>query len=77
VTHPDAAPERRGRPPAPPGPRGEDADSVNVVVVLFIIALVIGGVWVFRGLSERNEIENCIASGRHDCIKIEDFKTSP
>ena len=59
----------------PPDPTDEEpSGGGNIAAILFILALVIGGVWVFSKLRERNEIENCIASGRHDCIDIKDFK---
>ena len=70
------APSHNARQP-PDDPEEENTGSVNLFAILFILALVIGGVWVFTKLGEHNEIENCIASGRHDCIDVRDFKPTP
>jgi hypothetical protein len=67
-------PDAPRRPPEPPE---EEPRSVNIAAILLILALVIGGAWVFTKLGERNQIENCIASGRHDCIDVRDFKPTP
>ena len=71
MTRTDPPPDRPRRPePVDEGPSG----GANIAAILFILALVIGGVWLFSKLHERNDIENCIASGRRDCIDIRDFK---
>jgi flagellar biogenesis protein FliO len=58
-----------------PAPEEEEASGgVNIAAILLILALVIGGAWVFIKLGQHNDIENCIASGRHDCIDVRDFK---
>jgi hypothetical protein len=49
----------------------DNRDGVNIVAVLFVIALALGGIWLFNKLVEHNEIEKCIASGRHDCVKLD------
>jgi hypothetical protein len=68
-------PEKPPRPPEPP--EEENTGAVNLAALLFIIALAIGGAWVFTKLGEHNSIENCIASGRRDCIDVHDFKPTP
>ena len=60
----------RAAPPAE-AQEEENQDGVNIVAVLFVIALALGGIWLFNKLIEHNEIENCIASGRHDCVKLD------
>jgi hypothetical protein len=75
VTHPDTPPSDDSR--QPDDPEQENTGSVNLAAILLIVALVIGGVWVFTKLGEHNQIENCIASGRRDCIDVRDFKQTP
>lgn len=69
---PDESPE-----PHSDAEEQENGGAVNFAAVLLILALVIGGVWVFTKLGEHNQIENCIASGRRDCIDVRDFKQTP
>jgi hypothetical protein len=52
-------------------PEEENRDGVNIAAVLFVIALALGGIWLFNKLIEHSQIENCIASGRHDCVKLD------
>jgi hypothetical protein len=65
------------KPRQPDLPEEEASDGVNIAAILLILALVLGGAWVFTKLREHNDIENCIASGRHDCIDVRDFKETP
>ena len=40
----------------------------NVVALVFVALLFAGAVWLFTSIQHHRELENCIASGRHDCI---------
>jgi hypothetical protein len=61
----------RRAPQATDLPEEENRDGVNIAAVLFVIALSLGGIWLFNKLIEHNQIENCIASGRHDCVRLD------
>jgi len=72
VTHSNEPPpdEVRG-PPQPEGPRHEEnRDFANIVALVFVIALALGGYWLFKEIERHNEIQNCIASGRRNCIDL-------
>ena len=48
-------------------PDGNGSDRGNIAAVVVVIALVIGGIWLFSKLSASNETLNCVASGRTNC----------
>ena len=59
--------------PPEEGPEPPDDDlpnRTNIVALVFVAALFAGAYWVFNLLERHREIENCIASGRRDCIEI-------
>ena len=51
-------------------PDEEERGRPNIIALVFIVALFAGAYWVFNLLERHREIENCIASGRRDCIEI-------
>ncbi|WP_158813193.1 hypothetical protein [Methylocapsa sp. S129] len=51
-------------------PEDENRDGANIAAVIFIIALVIGGIWLFNKLNSSNDMLNCVASGRTNCHPI-------
>jgi hypothetical protein len=60
-------------PPTPEPPEEEaHRNFVNLVAAIFVLILAIAAIWVFKALDEHRQIENCIASGRHDCIPLGD-----
>jgi len=62
--------KRRGA-PEPDGPHDdEDRSRANIVAIVFILVLYVGAFWLFKSLQSHREIENCIASGRRDCIDL-------
>jgi len=62
---------KRGETPEPNEPHGdEDRSRANLIAVVFIVTLFIGAFWLFKSLESHREIENCIASGRRDCIDL-------
>jgi flagellar biogenesis protein FliO len=58
----DAAPERG---------RGD------LFAVAFVILLTLGAIWLVRELIRHNEILNCVASGRRDCVEPIRLNDSP
>jgi hypothetical protein len=60
-----APPEDADEPDGDEGPGRSNIAAIVVIVVLFA-----GAYWVFNLLEHHREIQNCIASGRRDCIEI-------
>jgi hypothetical protein len=57
--------------PAPPDDdEGGDRSRANLAALAFIIVLFIGAYWLFTELQRHRAIEDCVASGRHDCIPL-------
>jgi hypothetical protein len=48
----------------------EGRGRANLAAGIFIVALLVGGYWLFRELERYRETDNCIASGRRDCIPL-------
>jgi hypothetical protein len=65
-----APPEKGSEPPDDDGP-----GRPNIVALVFIVVLFAGAWWVFDLLQRHNQIQNCIASGRRDCIEIAPSRT--
>jgi hypothetical protein len=63
MSEPSSAP-----PPAPQDDEPPDRSRANVVALVFVALLFAGAVWLFTSIQHHRELENCIASGRHDCI---------
>ena len=61
-------------PPHDPEDDGDLDESgrsrANIVALVFILVLFAGSFWLFKSLQEHRQIENCIASGRRDCIAL-------
>jgi len=73
--------------PRPPGPppvedlakyQGKESDDeyrdrmiVNIAAFAFIVALAAAGWWLAGTMSEMRKKEDCIASGRRDCVPLE------
>jgi hypothetical protein len=55
---------------APPEEPDEDNSRATLIAFVFVIVLAAGGYWLFNTLMEHRRIEECIASGRRDCIPI-------
>jgi hypothetical protein len=60
--------EQAGGPIEPP--EEESRDGANIAVIVFIIVLVVGGIWLFNSLTAANDTLNCVASGRRNCHEI-------
>ncbi len=48
----------------------ENRSRANLIALGFIVALFLGAWWVFNEMQRHREIENCIASGRRDCVPL-------
>jgi len=46
----------------------------TLAAVIVVALLFVGGWWLMSVLQHHREIDDCIASGRRDCVPIESFK---
>jgi hypothetical protein len=62
------------------GPAKDDPESreerqhrifVNLVVAAFLLLLAIAIIWVFRSLDDQRKLQNCLNSGRRNCVDLE------
>ena len=51
-------------------PEDEEPRRPNIAAIVVIVVLFAGAYWVFNLLEHHREVQNCIASGRRDCIEI-------
>jgi cytochrome b len=60
------------QPPPNAEPPEDEAhrNLVNLLAAIFVIILAIAAIWVVRTLDERRRLENCLASGRRDCLEL-------
>jgi hypothetical protein len=47
---------------------------VNIAALAFIVALVAAGWWLAGAMVEMRKNEDCVVSGRRDCVPIEYYK---
>jgi hypothetical protein len=59
-----------------PAPEPDEAprSRQTLAAVIIVALLFLGGWWLMSVLQHQREVENCIASGRRDCVPIENFK---
>ena len=65
------------------GPRrGEPTEErerrtfVNLAAAAFLLALAVVVIWVVLALDARRKLENCLSSGRRDCVDVAEPKGS-
>jgi hypothetical protein len=51
-------------------PEEEGKGRSNIAALVFIVLLFAGAYWVFNLLERQRELQNCVASGRRDCLEI-------
>ena len=44
---------------------------VNLVVAAFLLLLAIAIIWVFKSLDDNRRLQNCLNSGRRNCVELE------
>ncbi|HXW19020.1 MAG TPA: hypothetical protein VEK35_00775 [Roseiarcus sp.] len=59
-------------PPPDAEPPEDEAhrNFVNLLAAIFVIVLAIAAIWLVKTLDERRRIENCVESGRRDCLEL-------
>jgi hypothetical protein len=62
--------------PASPNGGAEGRDErehrtlVNLVVAIFLLLLAIGLVWVVKALDDQRKLQDCLNSGRRNCLEL-------
>ena len=58
-------------------PEGESIETArerriaNVVLLLFVVALVGGGIWLANAMFNQRMLDDCLAQGRRNCAPID------
>ncbi|MFL6800134.1 MAG: hypothetical protein ACJ8F3_22330 [Xanthobacteraceae bacterium] len=55
-------------------PRVETARErriANLVLLGFVLAIVLGGLWLANAMVEHRAMDNCLAQGGHNCLPVE------
>jgi hypothetical protein len=60
--------------PQDPEEREGQSSRQTVAAVIVVVLLLLGGWWLMSVLQHQREVENCIVSGRRDCVPVENFK---
>jgi hypothetical protein len=50
-----------------PGPIGRG----NLFALIAVVVLIALGYWAFRYIDEQRKLQNCIDSGRRDCLRLD------
>ncbi len=50
---------------APSNPRG------NVVALVVVVVIAAALFWVVSAIHKHNDVQDCLDSGRHDCVDLE------
>jgi hypothetical protein len=65
----------RGAMPQPQLPEEDEDDGNrsrrNLLVLIIVVILVVGGVWLVNRLVAMRNLQNCLASGRTNCLPID------
>jgi hypothetical protein len=66
-------PEKSTDPTAGDQPRSEDDGSIlpSFIALAFALLLVFLGVWLFTAKHQNQEIQNCFAEHRQDCMPLD------
>jgi cytoskeletal protein RodZ len=49
----------------------KDRRNGNIVLLLFLVILIGGGIWLINAMIEQRAIDNCLAQGRRNCAPVE------
>jgi len=50
--------------------RPEGRSSANFAAVVAVLVLVALGYWAFKYLDQQRKLQNCLNSGRRDCLEL-------
>jgi hypothetical protein len=55
--------------PADDSEDGQHRVFVNLATAVAVLALALAAFWLMKTLDERRKLENCLNSGRRDCLE--------
>jgi hypothetical protein len=55
-------------------PDDQPRSRQTAVALVLILALGLAGWWLMSAIQHHNEVQNCLASGRRDCVPLETGK---
>lgn len=54
-------------------PEGDDDEQrrnrVNLAAAIAVLLIAAGAIWLVKALQDYQRLENCVASGRRDCLE--------
>jgi hypothetical protein len=57
--------------PNPDDDEERDRTATNIFLIVGFVVLVGGGIWLANAMVNARKIDNCLSSGRRNCIPIE------
>ena len=66
-----SGPPRKRRGPHEDGEDEQGRSLMNLAALVFVILLVIGGVWIAKVMQRHARLEDCLMSGRTNCAPID------
>ncbi len=65
----------------PERPADESEDErrvfVNLAAAIAVLLLALAGFWLMKTLDEHRKLENCVNSGRRDCLELVEPAAAP
>jgi hypothetical protein len=62
-------------PKQPPGENDAESERdrrlANIMLLIFFVLLVGGGIWLANAMFEQRRLDDCLAQGRRNCTPIE------
>jgi len=56
--------------PADDSEDGQHRVFVNLATAVAVLVLALAAFWLMKTLDERRKLENCVNSGRRDCVEL-------
>jgi hypothetical protein len=63
--------------PADDSEDGQHRVFVNLATAVAVLALAFAAFWLMKTLDERRKLENCLNSGRRDCLELVEPAAAP
>jgi hypothetical protein len=66
--------------PDEPAEESEENDRrvfVNLAAAIAVLLLALAGFWLMKTLDEHRKLENCLNSGRRDCLELVEPAAAP
>jgi hypothetical protein len=59
------------KPQAPCAETARERRLANIVLLLFLVALLGGGIWLANAMFNQRMLDDCVAQGRRNCAPID------